>query len=580
MQLVSVKDLSYTYPSADGPALTGVSLSLGEGDYLAIVGANGSGKSTLVRCLNGLCVPPPGAVSVAGADPATADGRKAARRALSLVFQSPQDQIVASVVEEDVAFGLENLGVPRDEMRARVSLALDAVGLYDERARAPRFLSAGQQQRLAVAAAMAMRPRLVAFDEATAMIDPAGRRDILGLMDGLVASGIAVAHVTHDMDEAARARRLLALDGGRVAFDGTPSAFFASGLAPSLRLGLPRSYAAALVLGLEPVPGEDAEALGRRAAEAGVSPRELERAAAGAAGAHPSAGGATGPSASASPNAGPINGPINGPGGASRKPAFRLEEATMRYLAGTESERLAVRGVSLEVAAGSRVALVGRTGSGKSSLLQLLDGLAVPDSGSVRSLGVGTSDPAADLRALRMRAPLSVQRPESAIFESYAGDEVAFGPRNQGLKGTALVDRVRAALDSAGLPFDDYRDAHVRTLSGGRKRRLALASVLALEPEALLLDEPTSALDPASRAEVLALALGREGTVVMATHSMDEAALADLVVVMSDGAAAASGPPERIFGEAWDPAWGLERPFAFALRAAYGEAVAGEGRRP
>ncbi len=572
MQLVRVEGLSYTYPSAGEPALSGVSLTLGEGDYLAVVGANGSGKSTLVRCLNGLCVPPPGAVSVAGADPATAEGRRAARRALSLVFQSPQDQIVASIVEEDVAFGLENLGVPRDEMRARVSLALKAVGLYDERARAPRFLSAGQQQRLAVAAAMAMRPRLVAFDEATAMIDPAGRRDILGLMDELAASGIAVVHVTHDMDEAARARRLLALDGGRVAFDGTPAAFFASGLGPSLRLGLPRSYAAALALGLEPVPGEEAEALGRRAAEAGVGPRELERVAAGVAGAagagaaHPSEGTATGTRASATAD----------------EPAFRLDEATMRYLAGTESERLALRGVTLEVAAGSRVALVGRTGSGKSSLLQLLDGLAVPDSGSVRSLGVGSSDPAADLRALRMRAPLSVQRPESAIFEPYAGDEVAFGPRNQGLKGAALVERVRTALEAAGLPFDDYRDAQTRALSGGRKRRLALASVLALEPEALLLDEPTSALDPASREEVLALALGREGTVVMATHSMDEAALADLVVVMADGAAAAAGPPERIFGEAWDPAWGLERPFAYALRAAYGEALAGagEGRRP
>lgn len=539
MQLIRVQSLSYSYPGADSPALSDVSLELAEGEYLAVVGANGSGKSTLVRCLNGLLVPPAGAVSVAGADPSDPSGRVAARKAISIVFQSPPDQIVASVVEEDVAFGLENLGVPRPEMRERVAAALRDVGLESERARSPRFLSAGQQQRLAVAGAIAMRPRAVAFDEATSMIDPVGREDVLALMDALVADGVAVIHVTHDMDEAARATRVLALSDGKVVYDGSPAGLFASGDAARYRLGLPRSYEAALELGLEPVIGEGAAELGRRIAASSVALKTTNAAA--------TTSGAVG------------------------EAAFSLRDATMRYLAGTESERLAVDSATLELPSGAITALIGRTGSGKSSLLQLLDALALPDSGVVVSLGQVTAEAKADLRAVRMRAPLAVQRPESALFELYAGDEVAFGPRNQGLSGRALVDRCRVAMDEAGLPYGEYRDRLSRTLSGGRKRRLAIASVLSLDPDALLLDEPTSALDPASREEVLRLIRSyaeRGRTVVMSTHSMDEAALADMVAVMRDGAVVAYGPPSEVFGEGWDPSWGVGRPFAYELREA------------
>ncbi len=536
MSLVSLDSLTFTYPGSSEPALSGVSLDVSEGDYLAIVGANGSGKSTLVRCLNGLLQPPPASVSVAGSDPATAGGRIAARRVLSLVFQSPPDQIVASVVEEDVAFGLENLGVPRPEMRTRVETALDAVDLLSERARSPRFLSSGQQQRLAVAGAIAMRPRVVAFDEATSMIDPMGRTAILGLMDDLVARGIAVIHVTHDMDEAARAHRIAVLSEGRLVFLGSPAELFSSDKLDQVCLSRPRSYSAALALGLPPVIGEDAASLARRASAAHKTYR-----------------------ASPSHTSGVP---------ASPELAFSLQDVSMSYLAGTESERLAVDAVSLDVPSGTVVALVGRTGSGKSSLLQLLDGLALPDSGVAVSLGIDTAGRKVDLRAVRMRAPLAVQRPESAIFEAYAGDEVAFGPRNQGLSGQLLVDRVRTAMDAAGLPFSDFRDRQPRTLSGGMKRRLALASILSLEPDALLLDEPTSALDPASRAEILALIHGYAHTVVMSTHSMEEAAAADLVAVMKSGAVVAFGPPSRIFREEWDESWGLARPFAYQLEHA------------
>lgn len=556
MSLITIDSLSYTYAGALVSALSDVSLTVDEGDYIAIVGANGSGKSTLVRCLNGLCSPPPGTVLVAGNDPSDPAGLIAARRSLALVFQSPADQLVASVVEEDVAFGLENLGVPRPLMRSRVESALAAVGLLAERARSPRFLSVGQQQRLAVAGAIAMEPRIVAFDEATSMIDPMGRDDILEAMNNLVAEGIAVLHVTHDMDEAARASRVAVLDGGRLAFIGTPAQLFSSGAMRSYRLAKPRSWDVAVSLGVPPVLGEDAASLAARAF---------------------AALGASAPRLSGTPHAGVVTRTATG-----TEPAFCLSSASMSYLRGTDSERLAVRDVSLELAAGTLTTIVGTTGSGKSSLLQLLDGLALPDGGRVLSFGVDTMDAKANLRSVRMRAPLAVQRPENAIFETYVGDEVAFGPRNQGYAGATLVSRVRSALNAVGLPFDEYTDVRTRTLSGGRKRRLALASILSLEPDALLLDEPTSALDPASREDVLALILDfvrgkRRGTVVMSTHSMEEAALADTVIVMKDGEIAYRGPPREAFGAAWRTDWGLRRPFDFefddALRTALRDGV-------
>lgn len=564
--MIEIRSLSHAYPGASSPALVDVSLRIEDGEYLAVAGANGSGKSTLIRCLNGLVVPPAGTVLVDGLDPSRPEERRSIRRILALVFQNPPDQIVASVVEEDAAFGLENLGIPRPEMVERVRAALEEMGLARESARPTRFLSAGQQQRLAVAGALVLEPKHLAFDEATSMIDPAGRSEILDRMDALAASGATVLHVTHDMDEAARARRVMVLSEGRVAFDGTPGELFRRGDLSALGLAPPRSWTLARALGLPPRVGEGPGELGRRVAEAF---RNGSRPAPSDPGNVPLSGSA-GPAGTEPEGAEPASAPASGIS------AFRVSEASLSYLSGTPQERRALTDIDLEIPQGGLVALVGATGSGKSSLLQLLSALAFPGSGRVLSFGTDTSDPKADLRALRMRSPLAVQRPESALFEYYAGDEVSFGPRNQGLSGSVLVARVRAALEAVGLPFDEFRDRPVRALSGGQKRRLALASVLAMEPEALLLDEPGSALDPVSRERLMGLvySYGRKGgTVVYATHSMEEAARADLVVVLAEGRIRAAGTPAAIFGAGWDPSWGLDPPFG--ARAAEGAREAG-----
>jgi energy-coupling factor transport system ATP-binding protein len=549
MSLIELDHVSFSYPGSPRLALDDISLTINKAEYVAVIGANGSGKSSLLRLLNGLRVPVSGELRVDGKPTSGEDGRALARKTIGLVFQSPADQIVSSSVEEDVAFGPENLGLPRREIADRVDAALAAVGLSEQRKRASHFLSAGQQQLLAVAGVLAMDAGCVAFDEATAMLDPRARQSVLELLDVLVAAGKTVLHVTHDIDEACRASRVLVLDAGALVFDGPPERLVSDGgsIGAVSALGLPDCAALALALGLKPRIGESAQALAVRIASAYPQSSALPNADAGVASPAPPA------TATAT--------------------AFELRGASHAYLRGTVNETESLRSIDLAVPAGATLAFVGRTGSGKSTALQLLDGLVSPRAGSVHAFGLDLADPRVDLRAVRMRAPLAIQRPESALFERYAGDDVAFGPRNLGLSGRTLVERVEASMREAGLDFADFRDRRTRTLSGGEKRRLALAGVLAMGGDALLLDEPTSSLDPSTKHSILELALDathRGVTVVMATHAMEEAARADVVAVFADGRIAAVGDPETIFYDLYDPSWGIRRPFAceVALRLA------------
>lgn len=232
-RFIRIRNLMHTYAVAPAalsdapPALRGVNLDIAAGEYVAIVGANGSGKTTLARHLNALLLPTAGEVWVAGhatRDPAAA---RAIRAAVQMVFQSPPDQLVATVVEDDVAFGPENFGVPEAELPQRVRAALERVSMWAARSRPPHLLSAGQQQRVAVAGALAVQPRCLVLDEATAMLDPAGRRDLLDLLDGLHAAGVTLITITHVMDEVARAERVVVLHQGQIVFDGPPRAAFA-----------------------------------------------------------------------------------------------------------------------------------------------------------------------------------------------------------------------------------------------------------------------------------------------------------------------------------------------------------------
>lgn len=230
-EIISAEDLAFRYPGMDGASDVTVfehlNLSFKEGSFTAILGTNGCGKSTLAKHFNSILLPSGGKVYVCGLDTSDPDRLMAVRRNVGMVFQNPDNQIVANVVEEDVAFGPENLGIASPEIRRRVDVALKQVGMYEYREHAPHLLSGGQKQRIAIAGVIAMEPRCIVLDEPTAMLDPQGRKDVMDTVKRLnQEKGITVILITHHMDEAAQADRVVVLNQGTVAADGTPQEVF------------------------------------------------------------------------------------------------------------------------------------------------------------------------------------------------------------------------------------------------------------------------------------------------------------------------------------------------------------------
>jgi energy-coupling factor transport system ATP-binding protein len=248
--LLAVRDLRYRYPGATADALAGVDLAVMAGEFVAVVGANGSGKSTLARLLGGLEKPTGAATAVAcGHDLLTDEGRLAARREVGVLFQNPENQLVAECVEDDVAFGLENLAWAPEEIRRRVDEMLERFQLADLRMREPHLLSGGQKQRTALAGVLAVPRRVLVLDEPTAMLDPAGRAEVLDAVRSLRAEGLAVVYVTQEMDEVVGADRVVALDHGSVVYaGGVPGLFGKAELVQRLGLGLPAAGELALEL--------------------------------------------------------------------------------------------------------------------------------------------------------------------------------------------------------------------------------------------------------------------------------------------------------------------------------------------
>jgi energy-coupling factor transport system ATP-binding protein len=545
--LIALETVTYGYPAQDGkavPALQDISLAFQAGVFTAVLGANGSGKTTLARLLNGLLIPQAGRVLVDGRDTRDKKNLALVRQQVGMVFQQPENQIVASTVEEDIAFGPENLGLAPAEIRQRVDAAVRAVGLDALRQRPPHLLSAGQTQRLALAGVLAMQPRGVVFDEATTMLDPAGQRMALVLMQDLRAQGLAVILVTHHMQEAALADRTVVLDRGRLVFDGTPRDLFAhpqladwglelppaAALASRLQHFLPQLPADVLTVGdlLDRFPAWEGGG-GAAAVKIFAQPAHL---------------------------------------GDNLIEVRSLEHI---YLQGTPLAVTALQNVNLQVAKDRPHALIGSTGSGKSTLLQHLNGLLRPQQGTVHVGPFHLEDLTVSRRAVIQLAGLVMQNPEMQFFETYVGDEIAFGPKQVGIQ-EPLAQRVRWAMAWVGLDFETFKDRLVDTLSGGEQRKVALAGVLALKPGILLLDEPTAGLDPRSRRAILAALqrLAQQGTsLLLSSHQMEDvAALAADVTVFQQGTARFSGPASEIFWQFEQLAEsGVEAPVAAAAAA-------------
>jgi energy-coupling factor transport system ATP-binding protein len=555
---IRVKNLSYTYEKASRPALEGLSFTIHAGEYTAILGANGSGKSTLLSCINGLCTPPAGSVLVYdrrgnALDPADAAGVEAVRRVVGTVLQNPDNQIVGTVVEEDTAFGPENLALDREEIRARVAEALRITGLEKLRDRPPQFLSGGERQRLSLAGVLAMNSEVIALDEAASMIDPLGREALFALLDRLAGEGKTILHITHSLNEALRCDRCLVLRRGVLVFDGRPEDLIrrdeleAWGFSLSESIKTLRCLSAALpdfsVSSLD--PAEFAEAL-RRLHAAGALPRAGK-----------------GSAEDVPPPAAPLH-----------PPAVVFEDVSHEYLRGTAFRTPGIEGISCCIPHGSSVVLLGASGSGKSTVLKHINALLLPHRGRVRVLDEDTRDTRNSLRSFRFCSALAIQHPESALFETYVADDVAYGPRNRGMRGPGLQECVRRAMEETGLPFGEFADRETGTLSGGEKRRAAIAGVLAMDSEILLLDEPAAGLDGRGREAMLALMEGlkQSGKTLIATsHALEQAVSFDLAAVMAGGRLVALGPPREIFGKRWDPAWNMGLPWTVRVARALAE---------
>ncbi len=242
MSQIEVKEVTFAYPLREGVGMRAVknlSFSVEKGEFVALVGMNGSGKSTLAKLLNGLYTPTEGEILIDGISTSKDENVFEIRKRVGMVFQNPDNQTVATIVEDDVAFGPENIGLPREEIISRVRSALDAVSMTEFADRAVSKLSGGQKQRVAIAGVLAMRPEILILDEATSMLDPIGRREVLKVAKELNEQGITVINITHNMEEAAFAKRVLAMRKGRLAIDGTPKEVFASGLLEACGLKLP-----------------------------------------------------------------------------------------------------------------------------------------------------------------------------------------------------------------------------------------------------------------------------------------------------------------------------------------------------
>lgn len=509
----------------DVPALDDVSLEIAPGERICVVGANGSGKSTLASVIAGLLAPDKGSVELVGehvCNNGQVDRRayKHARRKLGLVFQNPADQIVTNVVEDDVAFGPKNLGLGRDEIERRVQRELDRVAMTAYAKADPSRLSGGQQQRVCIASALAMEPEVLILDEPASLLDVRGREAILRVMKRLVAAGTTLVHVTHFMDEALEADRVLVLDRGHVAYLGTPDEVFSKAGSHLFELGLETPYATQLsvALGLPWTSNED-ELADQIAAQ---TPAAVATAPAT-------------PTATAAPATSPV--------GAAATVVARADHASYSYTPKAHT----LNDITLEVNSGTSLAIVGQTGSGKSTLLRLLCGLNAPDSGSIQICGNDTST-RRGRRAARHAVGYVMQQPERQLFAATVEKDVSFGPSNQGLSDAEVERRVTEALELVGLA--DRRQDSPFELSGGQQRLCAIAGVLAMEPRLLLLDEPTAGLDPEGRKlikQVMAELHSQGATLVQVTHSMDDAAHADRVLMLDGGSVIAEGTPEEVF---------------------------------
>ena len=541
MSMVKTDKLVFEYEKRDEEgnvigkqrAIDGVDLEIEKGQFIAVLGHNGSGKSTFAKHINALLIPGGGTMWVGGRDTKDEDELWNIRQSAGMVFQNPDNQIIATVVEEDVGFGPENLGIPTKEIWQRVEDALRKVGMLEYRYSSPNKLSGGQKQRVAIAGVVAMKPECIVLDEPTAMLDPNGRKEVIRTVRDLQRQEkVTVILITHYMEEVTNADYIYVMDKGKVVMQGKPAEIF-SQVDPlkQYRLDVPQATAVADALIKKGFP-VSAGTLTRQtlcqeictlAEQRGILqtalPQEVFR----------------------------EHARIRPEG----EPVLSLRGLNYVYSPGTAYEKHAMKDVSLDIWQGEFIGIIGHTGSGKSTLIQHLDGLIRATSGELYFEGNNIYEEGYSMKELRQQVGLVFQYPEHQLFEADVLSDVCFGPKNQGLSEEECKKRAKEALEMVGFPESLY-SASPFDLSGGQKRRAAIAGVLAMRPKVLVLDEPTAGLDPKGRDDILDqiafLQKTTHMTVILVSHSMEDVArYVDRIVVMNHGEKIFDDTPKQVF---------------------------------
>lgn len=539
MNLIDVKNLLFKYKMYSGEkeevieytAIDDISLSIKKGDFVGVLGHNGSGKSTLAKQLAALLKPSGGVIYVGGMDTSKEEQILDIRKTAGMVFQNPDNQLIGNIVEEDVAFGPENMGIPSKEIEERITKALASTGMTAYREAAPGALSGGQKQKIAISGVLAMEPECIIFDEPTAMIDPESRKELLEAIYELnKLKNITVIYITHFLQEVSQADYLYVMSHGKITLEGSPETLFK--MPEKLvenNLELPFEIALIDTLrkkGVQ-VPGEIytkqqlLEFLERDFRKNISDIKEMSK-------------------------------KIYEPKEKESIKGITLKNISYQYKKqGSGTEKYAIKDISLSIEPGEFVAIVGRTGSGKSTLIQHLNGLLQPESGQYFFNGENIWEKKYDLKKLRQKVALCFQYPEYQLFEENVLKDITFGPRNLGFDKKECEEKARHAMQIVGLS-KEFEKVSPFSLSGGQKRRVALAGILAMEPEYLILDEPVAGMDAPGKKILFDLLhhLNKERgiTIVLVSHNMDDVANhADRVLVMEDGQLKIDGKTEKVF---------------------------------
>ena len=562
------------FGSSSSYAVNGVDFSVQEGEFVAILGHNGSGKSTLARLANGLLTPNKGEITAFGLSTSEDENLFDIRKQVGIVFQNPDNQTVASIVEDDIAFGPENVGLHRDEIGKRIDFALNAVGMQSFRGATPSRLSGGQKQRIAIAGVLALKPRVMILDEATAMLDPKGRQEVMDVVLRLnKEEKITVIIITHFPEEALLADRAIVMSGGKIVMEGKPDEILSKGeelKKYSLTMPAPTRVCRALTArGLAVKDGADVLSVAENIATA------MQTATA-------------------------ENIKIEGAGTRLRSVCAQEDEAgsvvcqhlSHVYNPSSAFETFALRDVSLEIYPGDFFGVIGHTGSGKSTFVQHLNALlkvpsaekkykprkgkkgeVLPPQTVLKVNGYDLTDKNTDFKALREKVGMVFQYPEYQLFAETVFEDVAFGLKNfkNDVSERETEEAVRSALQTVGLSYEEMKNRSPFELSGGQKRRVAIAGVIVTKPEILVLDEPAAGLDPLGKSEIMSLLHKLHSdwckTVIIVSHDMDEIAEnCNRAAVFSEGSTVVIGEPKTLFQDTGAmTSLGLDVPFTAKL---------------